>query len=69
MSSNIHTSNINVYFPVSGLDNDSQGFRDNFRAIKNALDEAAAEITTLESIAFYGLTGPQGPTEIGRAHV
>jgi hypothetical protein len=62
MTSNIYTSNINVYFPIAGLDNDSQGFRDNFQAIKNAVDEAANEITELQSIAFYGLTGPQGPT-------
>ena len=62
MTSNVYTANINVNFPVSGLDNNSQGFRDNFSAIRNALDEAGNEITTLQGIALYGLTGPQGPT-------
>lgn len=60
MASNISTTGINVNFPVSGLSNNSQGFRDNFLAIKTALDTAAAEIDVLTGIT--GITGPLGPT-------
>jgi hypothetical protein len=62
MASNITTSGININFPVGGLNNSSQGFRDNFLAIKNALNIANVEITTLQSIAASGITGPQGDT-------
>ena len=33
MASNIDTNNIVETYPVSGQDNDSQGFRDNFQNI------------------------------------
>jgi hypothetical protein len=59
MASNIITSTINVNFPVSGLSNNSQGFRNNFAAIKSALDTASAEISALQPT---GITGPAGPT-------
>jgi hypothetical protein len=49
MSSNIDTSNINRNFPVQGVDNPSQGFRDNFNSIASMLDVAAAEITELQN--------------------
>src|SRR6056300_129656 len=49
MASNITTSSIDELFPVAGEDNDSQGFRDNFRIIKDGLATAADEITTLQS--------------------
>lgn len=49
MSSNIDTSNINRNFPVQGVDNPSQGFRDNFNNIASMLDIAAAEITELQN--------------------
>lgn len=62
MSSNITTTGINVNFPVSGLSNNSQGFRDNFLAIRNALDAARSEIIDLQSIGASGVTGPGGPT-------
>jgi collagen type VII alpha len=62
MTSNISTLGINVNFPVTGLSNNSQGFRDNFSAIKAALDVANAEISTLQVTVNTGLTGPQGPT-------
>jgi hypothetical protein len=64
MSSTItnYTSNINTAFPVPGADNDTQGFRDNFGAIQNALDVAAAEISDLQiintAIATYTITKP-----------
>lgn len=48
MTSIISTSGINANYPVAGVSNDSQGFRDNFLAIKTQLDNAASEITTLQ---------------------
>lgn len=60
MASNISTDGINVNFPVSGLSNNSQGFRNNFAAIKQALDTAAEEIGNLSGLT--GITGPFGPT-------
>lgn len=51
MSSNINYSPINKDYPVAGIDNDSQGFRDNFTAIKNALQVASSEITVLQNVA------------------
>ena len=49
MTSQINYSNIDSAFPVAGQDNDSQGFRDNFAAIKTALQYANAEITGLQN--------------------
>lgn len=52
MATTISTSNIetiNELYPVAGQDNDTQGFRDNFDAIKTALEEAAADIVALDS--------------------
>ena len=34
MASNINTNTIDENYPVAGIDNDSQGFRDNFTSIK-----------------------------------
>ena len=48
MSSNINPNNIDTTYPVAGQDNDSQGFRDNFNAIKNNFTEAKSEITDLQ---------------------
>lgn len=48
MASDINTNSINTGFPVAGQNNDSQGFRDNFASIKNALDTASTEITDLQ---------------------
>jgi Flp pilus assembly protein TadG len=48
MTSAIITDSIDVEFPVAEQDNDSQGFRDNFSSISNALDTAASEITALQ---------------------
>lgn len=62
MASNITTTGINVNFPTNGLNNTSQGFRDNWALIAAALNTARSEITTLQGIAASGLTGPQGPT-------
>lgn len=50
MTSTISTlaSVINVNYPVAGVANDSQGFRDNFSAIKDSLDQASTEVTALQ---------------------
>ena len=42
-----YSNSINALYPISGQDNDSQGFRDNFSNIKQALTNAATEINTL----------------------
>jgi hypothetical protein len=49
MTSAIVSSTIDADFPVSGQDNDSQGFRDNFNVIKDGLATAASEITILQT--------------------
>lgn len=49
MTSAIQTSNIDESYPIAGQDNNSQGFRDNFSAIKTALTVAGGEITTLQN--------------------
>jgi len=55
----INTNGIKTNYPVPGVNNDSQGFRDNFTSIKNNLDSAGTEITDLQSkvIVKSGLTG------------
>jgi len=45
-----YSTNIDTTFPVPGQDNDTQGFRDNFIAIKNSLETAAAEISDVQVI-------------------
>jgi len=47
--SQINTSGINVNYPVPGINNNSQGFRDNFAAIRNNLNVSATEITDLQN--------------------
>ena len=49
MTSAINTNGINVNYPVPGINNSSQGFRDNFAAIKTDLNTAATEITDLQN--------------------
>jgi hypothetical protein len=49
MTSAIVYSTIDQDFPVAGVDNDSQGFRDNFTAIKTGLQTANSEITVLQT--------------------
>jgi hypothetical protein len=48
MASQITFSSIDENYPVAGQDNDTQGFRDNFNVIKQALLKASEEITTLQ---------------------
>lgn len=48
MASNINYQDINEAYPVAGVDNDSQGFRDNFGTIKNSLEAAKTEVESLQ---------------------
>lgn len=48
MPSNIDYTTIDPTFPVSGKNNNSQGFRDNFAAIKSALSVASTEVNDLQ---------------------
>lgn len=47
----INTGTINVNYPTPGVNNSSQGFRDNFTGIKNNLDTASSELTDLQNKA------------------
>ena len=49
MASNIVPGNIDGSFPIAGQDNSSQGFRDNFTAIKNNFEDAKTEIQDLQT--------------------
>jgi hypothetical protein len=49
MASNIVPGNIDATYPKAGQDNSSQGFRDNFNAIKNNFTEAKTEIDNIQS--------------------
>jgi hypothetical protein len=48
MASNVISVTIDEEFPVAGVDNDSQGFRDNFRIIKDSLAATKAELEDLQ---------------------
>jgi len=68
MASNIVYDTIDEAYPVAGVDNDTQGFRDNFAIIKTALTQAATELSQLnefgvrvdQTSAFNG-TAIEGP--------
>ena len=45
MASNIISDTIDATYPVAGVDNDTQGFRDNFSIIKTGLSTAGSEIS------------------------
>jgi hypothetical protein len=47
----IDTSGINVNFPAAGQNNSSQGFRDNFNAIKTSLDIAGQVLSGVDFLA------------------
>jgi hypothetical protein len=49
MASNITSLTIDNEYPVAGVDNDSQGFRDNFTIIKDSLAAAKAEVEDLQT--------------------
>ena len=72
MASNINTGTIDLTYPVSGVDNSTQGFRDNWSAIKNAFDTARDEISDLQLHAFVGTITSltvNGPTVLTTATV
>ena len=48
----INTSGLNTQYPVAGVNQSSQGFRDNFNNIKQNLDTASNEITDLQNKAI-----------------
>jgi hypothetical protein len=54
MASNINTTDIDAEYPVAGVDNDSQGFRDNFSTIKDNFTAAKAEIEALQNTTARG---------------
>ena len=47
--SQINTNGINTNYPVPGVNNSSQGFRDNFTQITAQLNTAATELTDLQT--------------------
>jgi hypothetical protein len=47
--STLNYAAIDETYPVAGQDNNSQGFRGNFAAIKNAVAQAETDITALET--------------------
>ena len=49
MPSNIISGTIDGAYPVAGVDNNTQGFRDNFTIIKTGLATATSEITALQA--------------------
>lgn len=49
MASNIQSESIDGTFPVAGVDNDTQGFRDNFGYIKSNFAAAKEEIELLQN--------------------
>jgi len=51
MPSNIVSSTIDETYPVAGIDNDSQGFRDNFQIIKDNFAAAKSEVEDLQDNA------------------
>ena len=53
----IDTSGIDALYPIAGVDNDSQGFRDNFAAIKTAL-ESAVGLDVAQTLTNKTLTSP-----------
>ena len=57
--SSLNTSAIDVHYPVPGVNNNSQGFRDNFTSIKNNLDTTKTELTDLQAkvVLKSGLSG------------
>lgn len=45
----INTTGIDVNYPIPGINNPSQGFRNNFTSIKSNLDVASSEISDLQN--------------------
>lgn len=56
-SASTYISKINSGYPVAGIDNDTQGFRDNFKNIKLALEHSDEDLTSLK-LNTVDLTSP-----------
>jgi len=71
MASNINANNINGAYPTPGVDNDSQGFRNNFTNIKNNFSSAKLEIEDLQNKAILknGLSGVALNNDMGGAPI
>lgn len=67
--SNINTNSIDAMYPVPGINNSTQGFRDNFASIKNNLDTASSELTDLQNkvILKSALSGTSLDNNMGNA--
>jgi hypothetical protein len=63
MASNIISETIDAEYPVAGVDNDTQGFRDNFQIIKDGLTTAKSEITSLQDRSAKLVDDNDNPTE------
>ena len=69
MASNIISGTIDGAYPVAGVDNDTQGFRDNFTIIKDGLSTAASEITSLQdNTAILNETNDFNGTDVTNAN-
>jgi hypothetical protein len=75
MSSQINPNTINQSYPVAGADNNSQGFRDNFTAIKNNFTVTAREINDImnkvvvKSPLTYGPSSTNTNNDLGGSSV
>jgi hypothetical protein len=56
----INYSSIDHTFPIASQDNSTLGFRNNFTFIKDALQVAKTEITTLEKSHIYSIISASG---------
>ena len=64
----INFGSIDATYPVAGQDNNSQGFRDNFSAIRTGLGQASTEITALQqNSAFVNASNNFGGNTITNA--
>ena len=63
----INTNGLNVNYPVPGVNNNTQGFRDNFATIKTNFNITATEITDLQNKAIVksALTGTSVNNDMG----
>ena len=63
--SSINTNGINVNYPVPGVNNNSQGFRDNFAATKNNFIVTRREMDDLMNKAVVKSALSYGPNPSG----
>jgi hypothetical protein len=66
---NINTNPIDATYPVPGVNNSTQGFRDNFASIKNNLNTASSELTDLQNkvVLKSALNGTSIDNNMGNA--